>query len=42
MKRYERRLEATEMAYLGRVGATRIDRVRNADVRKAVRKEEVV
>ena len=43
MKRYESRLETTEMAYLRRVeGVSRIDRVTNADVREAVRQEEVM
>ena len=43
MKRYESRLGTTEMAYLRRVeGVSRIDRVRNADVREAVRQEEVM
>ena len=43
MKRPESRLGATEMAYLRRVeGVTRIDRVRNADVREAVGQEEVM
>ena len=43
MKRHESRLGATEMAYLRRVeGVTRIDRVRNVDVRKAVKQEEVM
>ena len=38
MKRHESRLGATEMTHLKRVvGVTRIDRVRNADVREAVR-----
>ena len=39
MKRHESRLGATEMTHLRRVlGVTRIDRVRNADVREAVRR----
>ena len=43
MKRHESRLGATEMAYLRRVeGVTRMDRVRNADVREAVGQEEVM
>ena len=43
MKRHKSRLRATEMAYLRRVvGVTRIDRVRNTDVRVAVRQEEVM
>ena len=43
MKRHESRLGATEMAYLRRVvGVTRIDRVRNKDVRVAVRQEEMM
>ena len=43
MKRYEIRLGATEMAYLRRVeGVSRIDRVRNANVKEAVRQEEVM
>ena len=38
MKRHESRLRATEMTHLRRVvGVTRIDRVRNANVRVAVR-----
>ena len=37
MKRHESRLGATEMTHLRRVGVTKIDRVRNADVREAVR-----
>ena len=42
MKRYESRLGTTEMAYLRRVGVSRIDRVRNTDVREAVRQEDVM
>ena len=43
MKRHESRLGATEMAYMRRVvGVTRIDRVRNVDVREAVNQEEVM
>ena len=43
MKRHESRLGATEMAYLRRVeGVTRMDQVRNADVREAVGQEEVM
>ena len=43
MKRHESRLGATEMAYLRRVvGVMWIDRVRNTDVRVAVRQEEVM
>ena len=43
MKRFESRLGTTEMAYLRRVeGVSRIDRVRNADVREAVRQEDVM
>ena len=43
MKRYESRLGTTEMAYLRRVeGVSRIDRVRNEDVREAVRQEDVM
>ena len=43
MKRHESRLGGVEMASLRRaVGVTRIDRVRNADMREAVRQEEVM
>ena len=43
MKRHESRLQTTEMAYLRRVeGITRLDRVRNVDVREALKQEEIM
>ena len=43
LKRYESRLLATEMRYLRRVeGVTKLDRVRNEDIRQRLKQEAVV